>query len=69
MKVPVGLVMSTLSGSRIEPWTPAAGVESVPELAGIDKPENGKLYNGMIHPLVPLTIRGVIWYQGEGNLD
>ena len=27
------------------------------------------LYNGMIHPLVPLSIRGVIWYQGESNRD
>lgn len=26
------------------------------------------LYNGMIHPLVPLAIRGVIWYQGEANV-
>ncbi len=25
------------------------------------------LYNGMIHPLVPLSIAGVIWYQGESN--
>ena len=25
------------------------------------------LYNGMIAPLTPLTIRGVIWYQGETN--
>ena len=25
------------------------------------------LYNGMIHPLVPLAIRGAIWYQGESN--
>jgi len=25
------------------------------------------LYNGMIHPLVPFTIRGAIWYQGESN--
>jgi sialate O-acetylesterase len=27
----------------------------------------GTLYNGMIHPLIPYTIRGVIWYQGEQN--
>ncbi|NLX24012.1 MAG: sialate O-acetylesterase [Phycisphaerae bacterium] len=26
------------------------------------------IYNGMIHPLVPFTIRGAIWYQGESNL-
>lgn len=25
------------------------------------------LYNGMIHPLIPFSIRGVIWYQGEQN--
>ncbi|OOG58510.1 9-O-acetylesterase [Rhodanobacter sp. B05] len=25
------------------------------------------LYNQMIHPLLPLAIRGVIWYQGEAN--
>jgi sialate O-acetylesterase len=26
------------------------------------------LYNGMIAPLVPYAIRGVIWYQGEANV-
>jgi sialate O-acetylesterase len=28
-----------------------------------------KLYNAMIHPLVPYTLKGVIWYQGESNSD
>jgi sialate O-acetylesterase len=28
-----------------------------------------KNYNAMIHPLVPYTLRGVIWYQGESNVD
>ena len=27
----------------------------------------GYLFNGMIHPLLPYGIRGVIWYQGESN--
>ncbi|HEU0052125.1 MAG TPA: sialate O-acetylesterase [Longimicrobium sp.] len=27
------------------------------------------LYNRMIHPLLPLPIRGVIWYQGESNAN
>jgi sialate O-acetylesterase len=27
------------------------------------------LYNGMIAPLVPMTFRGAIWYQGESNVD
>lgn len=26
------------------------------------------LYNAMIHPLIPFTIRGAIWYQGESNV-
>lgn len=25
------------------------------------------LYNGMIHPLLPYALRGVLWYQGESN--
>ncbi len=27
------------------------------------------LWNGMIRPVVPFAIRGVIWYQGEANTD
>jgi sialate O-acetylesterase len=27
------------------------------------------LFNGMIHPLCPYTLAGVIWYQGESNLS
>jgi len=26
------------------------------------------LYNGMIHPMIPYGIAGVIWYQGETNI-
>ena len=29
----------------------------------------GNLYRGMIAPLVPLTVRGAIWYQGESNVS
>ena len=28
----------------------------------------GVLWNGMVAPLVPLAVKGVIWYQGEANL-
>jgi len=27
----------------------------------------GRLYNGMIHPLMDYAVRGVLWYQGEAN--
>jgi sialate O-acetylesterase len=38
------------------PWTPQ-----------LDSWGPGMLYNGMIAPLTPMAIRGVIWYQGESN--
>ena len=53
--VPVGLIQAAWSGSPIEPWTIADG-------------KSGGVYNGMIAPLVPFRIRGVIWYQGETNV-
>ncbi len=28
-----------------------------------------RLYNAMIAPLIPYTLKGVIWYQGENNAD
>ena len=31
--------------------------------------EGAIIYNAMIHPIIPMTIRGVLWYQGEANVD
>ena len=30
-----------------------------------DQHEPTVLYNGMVHPIIPFAMRGVIWYQGE----
>ena len=27
------------------------------------------LYNGMLHPLLNYTVKGIIWYQGENNVN
>jgi sialate O-acetylesterase len=53
--VPVGLINSSWGGSPIEPWT-------------VTEKTSGGMYNGMIAPLLPFSIRGVIWYQGESNV-
>jgi sialate O-acetylesterase len=38
------------------------------ELPSLDSPRTpGAIFNGMIHPLKPYAIRGVIWYQGESH--
>ena len=31
--------------------------------------KGGGMYNGMIAPVKPFAIRGVIWYQGETNVE
>jgi sialate O-acetylesterase len=55
LKVPVGLINSSWGGSPIEPWTVREGV-------------SGGMYNGMIAPLLPFPVRGILWYQGETNV-
>lgn len=63
--IPIGLIGSNWGGTEIEPWTAKVGLEQVESLkAGA---ANGDIYNGMIHPLAPFTMRGIIWYQGESN--
>ena len=41
----------------------------VPALAENQQNNPTSLYNAMIHPLIPLAFKGVIWYQGEANVD
>jgi sialate O-acetylesterase len=36
-------------------------------LPPVDRETSSALYNAMIHPLIPYSLSGVIWYQGEGN--
>lgn len=45
------------------PRKPSAPIEPL----GRNTPSG--LYNGMIFPLAPYGIRGVIWYQGESNVE
>ena len=78
LNVPVGLIESTWGGTKIEPWTPPVGFESVPGLAPFAHPSAGTnfiastrpstIYNAMIAPLAGFAMRGALWYQGESNL-
>ncbi len=51
------------------PALPAAAAKQPQPPAAAQAPQNQTswLFNGMIHPLVPFGIKGVIWYQGESN--
>src|SRR3978361_835966 len=77
LNVPIGLIESSWGGTRIEPWTPPVGFESVSSLAKLATPlaETDKvsnttptaIYNAMIAPLTGFAMRGALWYQGESN--
>ena len=54
-KVPIGLINSSWGGSPIEPWT-------------VTENGSGKMYNGMIAPIIDFPVTGTIWYQGETNV-
>ena len=39
-----------------------------PAVTNYNQNSKSSLFNGMINPLVPYTIKGAIWYQGENNV-
>ncbi len=77
--IPIGLIESTVGGTPVESWTSIDSLKTIknyqdkPEKSGVvsgevDRAKMGNLFNGMIAPLIPYSIRGVIWYQGESNV-
>ena len=71
--VPVGIINTSLGGSRIETWMSEdwLGYDEQDIVLANGEPERQATvaYNRMIHPLRRFPIRGVIWYQGESNAD
>lgn len=74
-KVPIGIISSSWGGTRIEQWTPPAAYKQSPifkdavtsDTFRIDGMKPGQMYKGMIEPLIPFGIKGILWYQGESN--
>ena len=108
-QVPVGIIVSAVANSPIQPWISKECLESYPDgrslikkteklveelkAKGVDprnlpvkKAEKGDgqpvnadesekmasspytVFNSMINPLVPFSIKGVVWYQGEADV-
>lgn len=76
--VPIGLINSSWGGTPAEVWMPAEVIEENAELSKAAKllpdvewgPNTpGFLYNAMIAPLIPFKLAGILWYQGESNVD
>lgn len=79
-KIPVGLIASSVGGSTAELWTSLPVLKTIDdfkqqvETIEADTAKNKRVrfsafFNGMIAPLIPYAIKGVLWYQGEFSAD
>lgn len=77
LEVPVGIIISSLGGSKVEAWMSREAItpfKSI-DLSILDNNEPIKnitatpcvLYNSKIAPFTNFTIKGFLWYQGESN--
>ncbi len=75
---PIGMIHTSWGGTLAEAWTSIETLRSDPLYERIverrEAPGTGQqhraasLWNAMIAPLIPYTIKGAIWYQGEANV-
>jgi sialate O-acetylesterase len=67
------LVYVDFDGERIsladEKWKVLPLLDSPHHFIQWMNDEGAIIYNAMIHPIIPFSIRGVLWYQGESNVD
>ena len=63
-KVPIGIVDSSLGATTAEQWTSRDALDSRPLSR---RPEGPNSSTPCSRRLIPYGIKGVIWYQGEGN--
>lgn len=74
LNVPVGIISSSWGGTPIEAWTSLEAYENSPVFEDkisynrLDGVDIGRRFDSMIAPLIPYTLRGFLWYQGEQNV-
>lgn len=75
LNVPVGIIVSSVGGTRIECWMDRETVTSLSDEEIPNSLDSIKanfkvptvLFNSMIYPLANFTVKGWLWYQGESN--
>lgn len=76
LDVPVGLILSAWGGSSIQAWMSNEALSPYQKVDLTDRDINVKpnviptaLFNSMMNPIIPYTIKGALWYQGESNVE
>ena len=75
LDVPVGIIVTAWGGTPAEAWVKKsfldknfeAGIIKNNDPEKLDHHNPGYLFNAMLNPLIPFTVKGGIWYQGENN--
>lgn len=77
-RVPIGIVSSSQTGTPVEAWSSPDALNRCPQStfinpasspSSIEAKRASVLWNAMINPLLSMRMRGVVWWQGEGNLS
>ncbi len=68
-EVPQGMVDADWGGTRVEAWSSQDVLDAcnVPSNSNGDANADTVLWNGMINPILRVSLKGFLWYQGEAN--
>lgn len=65
--VPIGVMISAVGGSCIEEWLDEATIAETGSIASTMGKVDSRFYKNMVEFLLPYTVGGIFWYQGEAN--
>lgn len=66
--VPVGLLHSAIGGTQIGQWAEKGSLQAKCTQLAKTKGGWGGLFNIMVAPFLNMTVKAVLWYQGENDL-
>lgn len=70
--VPIGIVDNSVSGEVGQNFMSPDAFAADPELAELVRrhtKQTSSQWQPLVAPIIPFGVRGVLWYQGEGNRD